>query len=189
MSQSGVPMSAGGGVPPSQRASVRAASAARITASSLVGGEGDELALAENLDRRLGGLAHGALVERGEMRAAPGLAQHAGVQHVLRRDVVDEARARDLGRQVEPRQVLADDLVGRRPLDRRGAAGAAVERDLAGHRPVVAAGVLAGAQELAVLDRKLARPGSRSASAARSRNSERTSAQTSRIEAPPTAIE
>jgi hypothetical protein len=90
------------------------------------------------------------------MRAAPGLAQHAGVQHVFGCDVVDESAARHLGGQVEPGQVLADDLVGRWLLDRRCAGGASVQRDLARHRPVVITGVLAAAQEPAVFDREFA---------------------------------
>ena len=119
--------------------------------------ERHKLAVADDLDCATGSLAHCALVERRQMRAAPGLAQHACMQDMAGRDVVDEARARDLGRQVEPRPMLADDLVGRGPLDRRGAGGAALQRDLSRHRPIVAAGVLAGAEEPAVLDRKLAR--------------------------------
>ena len=43
---------------------------------------------------------------------------------IVRRDVVDEGRRPPPWRQIEPRQMLADDPVGRRPLGRRGAAAA-----------------------------------------------------------------
>ena len=122
----------------------------------IVSGERDELAVTQDFDRRFGGLAHRRLVERCEPRALPGLAQHPRMDDALHRDVVDKGRALDLGRQVEPGQALADDLVLGRAFGRRGAARAPVEVDGGSHRPVVAAGRLAAAQELPFLDRQFA---------------------------------
>ena len=75
------------------------------------------------------------------------------MHHIFRRDVVDERRAGELRRQVDARQVASDDAIGRRQLGRRGAARPSIERD--GDRPIVAAGLLARAQEFSVLDREL----------------------------------
>ena len=104
--------------------------------------EGDEVAVAQDLDRPAGRAPHRRFVERGETGAAPGPAQDARMQHIVGDDVVHERGARDLVRQVEPRHVSADDAVLRRQLGRRAAGRRTGEIDLARERPVVEPAIL-----------------------------------------------
>jgi hypothetical protein len=90
------------------------------------GSEGDEFAFTDDVDRLRAAFrtALSSSATRCAPRAGVGAARGRAT-HILGSDVVNEAATRHLGGQVEPRQMLADDLVGRGPLDRRCAGGAA----------------------------------------------------------------
>ena len=77
--------------------------------------EGHEVGLPHDLQLALRGALDRGLVERGERRAGIGLAQHAGMQQVVRQHVVHEGAAGELRRQVEARHELADEACRRRP--------------------------------------------------------------------------
>ena len=119
----------------------------------VVADDGEEVAVAHEGDRRLGGALDGGLVDRGDGGAAVGLAHHARMLHAGQRHVVDESgRAENLSRQVEPRRIGADGVVVGGRFARAGAARIDGEIDGRGERPVVLAGALSVAQDLAIAD-------------------------------------
>ena len=117
--------------------------------------ECDEIAVADDLERA--GATHGDFVETEKPRAAARLAQHARVEHALRREIVQERRAGELLRQVEARKTAADDTVFGGMLDRRVPGCVAREIYAGGKPPIVVAGVGLAAQKSAVCDGELRR--------------------------------
>ncbi len=183
----GLPASAGGGVPPCHFASARAASDARITAIFL------SAVKAVNTPSRK--ISIGALAA---LRTAfSSSAVRCAPRHGWRSTRACRTSSGAMSwMKPAPTTFAANRAAAgacRRSCRSRAAWSARCrcapfEPDVGCHRPVVAAGVLAGAQEPAVLDGKLVdrQP---NISAMRSRNSERTSAHTRRMDAPPTAME
>jgi hypothetical protein len=86
------------------------------------------------------GAPDGGLVEALEPRLPTRLAQHAGMAQAGQRQVMQEGRAKQLGRQVEARLALADDPHAVRRLEQGLAGGLACEIHFAGQAPVVDAG-------------------------------------------------
>jgi len=118
----------------------------------IIGCERNEVAGAQDIDRRTGCAPHRGFVEVSQARAGPRTAQHARVQQIVRCEVMDEGGARHLVRQIQPRQAPPDDAVVRRRLGRRVGGRRAGKVDVACDRPVVLADVATRAHETAVLD-------------------------------------
>ena len=103
--------------------------------------DGEEIAVADDLDRPLRGSAQGGLVERFDRRAASRLAHDARMRHAVERHVVDKDRlAEHLGGKVDARRVPADDAIVGGVLAGGAAGGGAHEIDSGGERPVIVAG-------------------------------------------------
>ena len=109
--------------------------------------ERDEITVAHDLDRA--GAARGGFVEAHETRTAMRLAQYAGVEHALRRQIVQVRRSGKLFRQVEPRHVPPDDVVLGGMLDGRTRGGVPREIDAGSKPPIIVAGVGLAAQKFA----------------------------------------
>ncbi len=118
----------------------------------VVRGESHEVARAHNVDRCAGGAPHRRLVERRQPRPGPWTTQHPRMEYIVGREIVDEGRAPELVRKIEPRQASPHDAIRRRRLGCRLAACRPRQVDLAGHGPVVLPDIAAGPQEPAVLD-------------------------------------
>ena len=122
----------------------------------LVGAEdGEEIAVAHDLDRRLRRPPKCGFVDPGYGRAAARLAHDASVNHAVERHVMDEnGLAEYLRGQVDARHIPPDDMVVADALGSRPAGGGTCEIDGRGKRPIIMARRLAAMQDGAVAHRE-----------------------------------
>jgi hypothetical protein len=117
----------------------------------IIGCECNEIAVAHDVDRRTGRPPDRGFIEVREPGPGPRTTQHARMQHVIGREIMDEGGTCHLVREVEPRQALPHNAIFRRRLGRRIAGRRAGKVDLRGDRPVILTEVANRAQETAVL--------------------------------------
>ena len=124
----------------------------------VVADDGEKVAVADELDRPLGGAADCVFVDRADRCAAVGLAHDARMHHSVKLHVVNkDGFAEHLRRQIDARAAFADALEIGDALARAGAGRFGGQVDRAGQGPVILPGRGAVAQNAAVADRQLGR--------------------------------
>src|SRR6266446_7997191 len=105
--------------------------------------DGEEIAVADDLDRPFGGPPEGGVVNGRDRRAAARLAHDTGMHHAVEHHVMNKCRfAKHLRCEVDSRRVLSDDAIFARFLGGWASRGAAPEIDGGGERPIIMAGCL-----------------------------------------------
>ncbi len=98
--------------------------------------KGHEVGLFENLDLAARGMPYCRLVQCPQHRIAPGLAQHAGMHHVIGYPVMNVGTAHQLRRQILAGHILSDNAVFAGRLRRRRARGRQAPINFRRHAPI-----------------------------------------------------